>query len=86
VSEAPAEQGRRPFGQFRQALRSHRSGHGRMRFVMEVLMPIRTKRHDKNAHLSQPVYVAGIRPAPPAHSRASYAALQTGLGVLGGWA
>ena len=47
-------------------------------------MPIRIERHDKNARLSQPVYVAGLRPTPPPHSRASYAALQTGFGVLGG--
>jgi len=52
--------------------------------IAEVFMPICIRRHDKNARLWQPVDVAGLRPALPAHSRASYTALQTGFGVLGG--
>ena len=47
-------------------------------------MSIRIKRQDKNVRLPQPVDVAGLRPAPPPHSRAFYTALQTGFGVSGG--
>jgi hypothetical protein len=46
-------------------------------------MPIRIRRHDRNARLLQPVYDAGFRPAPPPNSRVSCTALQTGFGVLG---
>jgi hypothetical protein len=55
-------------------------------FLLDDVMPISIKRPDKDSRLSQSVEVAGLRPAPPPHSRASYTALQTGFGVLGAWA
>jgi uncharacterized protein YecE (DUF72 family) len=51
---------------------------------VEEAYTTRIKRHDKNARLSQLVDVAGLWAAPPPHSQASYALLQTGLRVLAG--
>lgn len=52
--------------------------------VMELLMPRRIRSYDRNRHLTQQADVARARRESPPHSRASYAALQTGFGMLGG--